>query len=145
MPFNLYSNNGHNKLDGHISKKVAKLVARLFSANLWVAITWQFFIRFLPHQNDQLIGTSPMVKISKLHLRSDFGFLSHFLPPVATWATLGARTQKYLGTCLPIATKSLLKIDVPDKSVTIPPPPPLNRSDLAYILCIIILLPKNPK
>ena len=48
------------------------------------------FIRFdvRPHQNYELIETSLIVKRYKLYIYpSRFWFLSHFLPPVATWAT----------------------------------------------------------
>ena len=118
MPHNLYSNDGHNKLRGHISKNVAKITTNCLKisraailANLWVAITWPFFIRFWRL-------TTPKWSThwdESISFRSDFGFLSHFLPPVATWATLGAcrpkSTPRLSVLAQPITTNSLLKIN----------------------------------
>ena len=97
MPINLYSNNEHNKLRGHISKNVAKI------ATNWLKISHAatfgqslgghnltIFYPILTFDHAKMISSLRLVQF-----RSYFGFLSLFLPPVATWATLGARTQKY--------------------------------------------------
>ena len=64
------------------------------------------FHPILTFDHTKMISSSRRVQwckdLSSISFRSDFGFLSHFLPPVATRATLGARTQKYpqiVGTC----------------------------------------------
>ena len=53
MPINIHSNDGQKKLGGRISKNVAKIATNWLKfsraatfANLWVAITWSFFVRF---------------------------------------------------------------------------------------------------
>ena len=106
MPINLYSSDGHNKLGGRISKNVAK------TATNWLKISRAatfgqslgghnlvIFYPILTFDHTKMISSSRRVQwwndLSSTSFRSDFVFLSHFLPPVATWATLGARTQKY--------------------------------------------------
>ena len=89
MPFNLYSNNGHNKVGGHISKNVAKIAnnwfkisrAATFGQSLGgnnLAITWPI----LTFDHTKMINSLRRVQWWKdlSSFRSDFGFLSHFLP-----------------------------------------------------------------
>ena len=97
---NLYSHKGHNKLGGHISKNVAKIAtnwlkisrAATFGQSLGghnLAISYPI----LTFDHTKMISSLRRVQrrkdLSYISFCSDFGFLSHFLPPVATWATSG--------------------------------------------------------
>ena len=116
---NLYSNKGHNKLGGHISKNVAKI------ATNWLKISrastfgqslgghnLAIFYPILTLDHTKMI--SSLRRVQKLHLIPfRFYFFSHFLPPVATWARGPKSTPRLSVLALPITTNSLLKIDVP--------------------------------
>ena len=113
MPINIHSNDGQNKLGGLISKNVAKIATNWLKISRAAAFGQSLGVHnlvivypILTFDHTKMISSSSRVQwwkdISSISFRSDLGFLSHFLPPVATWATLGARTQKYpqvVGTC----------------------------------------------
>ena len=72
----------------------SKLATRPLLTNVWVSITWSFFIRFdvRPHQNDPLIETNPIVKYHSVQM----------LVFELLFVTFGVQTQKYpqvVGTC----------------------------------------------
>ena len=76
-----------------------------------------------------MIGSSRRVEwgkdLSFISFHSDFGILSHILPPVATYATLGMLTQNYsqfVGTYPTYHPISYLNIDTPKKYQPYPPP-----------------------
>ena len=113
MPINLHSIDGQNKPGGRISKNVAKIATNWLKMSRAAAFGQSLgghnlviFYPILTFDHTKMISSSRRVQwwkdLSSISFRSDFGFLSHFLPPVATWATLGARAQKYpqvVGTC----------------------------------------------
>ena len=63
--------------------------------------------------------------LSSISFRLDFRILSHFLPPVATWTTFGARTQKYpqvVGTCPAYHPQLIAQNWYPRKNLSHTPP-----------------------
>ena len=112
MPLNLYINNGHDKLGGHISKNVAKI------ATNWLKIS--------------RAATFGHLAIFYPILTFRFWF---FEPLFATCGHIGRADPKvppgcrYL-PCLSPQTHCSKSMSQKNRSPSPPPPPPLNMRDL---------------
>ena len=133
MPNNLQSNNGHNKLRAHISKNVAKIATNCLKSSRAATFgqslgghNLAIFIRFwrlitpklLTHwdeSNDEKIQ-APTHDVQILVFWATF---CHLWPHGQHWARGPKSTPRLSVLALPITTNSLLKFDVPEKSVTI--------------------------
>ena len=94
--------------------------------------TWSF----LTFNHIKMISSSRRVQkwkeTSSILFRSDFGFYSHFLPSVATWATFGTQTQKYpqaVGT-RPAYNHKLIAQNICPRKIGHHTPLPLNGGDI---------------
>ena len=125
FPTTLDRNDGQNKLEVYISKNMARM------ANKWLKINGVatfghslgghnsvIFHSIWTFDHTKIISSSRRVEcwkeLSSIFFRLEFGILSHFLPPMVTWTTLGVRVQNYprlLVFVLPISPNSYLKID----------------------------------
>ena len=114
--------------------KLPLIGSKLHTATFGPSLGTHNLVIFYPfltfNYTKKLIKTSPIVKRYKLYnyisFRSDFGFLSLFLPPVATWATFGVHNQKYpkvVGTCPAYHHKFIAQNRCPRKR------PPLNNEE----------------
>ena len=69
MPINLHSTEKQNKLGGRISKNVAKISTNWLKLAMRPSLARHNLVfDFRPHQNDQLIETSQIVKRYKLYI-----------------------------------------------------------------------------
>ena len=113
LPITLHSYDGQNKYYVSIFKNVAKIATNWLkmsrAATFGHSLGGHNLVIFHPiltFDHTKMMSSSRGIEwwkdLSSISFRLDFGILSHFLPPVATWTTFGARTQKYpqvVGTC----------------------------------------------